>query len=61
MGSNEKDGGKKRPNSRNELLRAIQSSWEEITLEDIRKCIENLQEKWKKLLNVMVKYYYFFF
>jgi len=52
---------KKRPNSRNELLRAIQSSWEEITLEDIRKCIENLpKKKWKKLLNVMVKYYNFF-
>lgn len=41
---------KKRPQSRNELLRAIQSSWTEISLEYIRKCINNISNKMEKII-----------
>ena len=40
----------KRPQSKGDLLRAILNSWESISVQDIRKCIDNLPKKIEKII-----------
>jgi len=42
---------KKRPQSKDQLLKAILSSWEQITLQDIRNCINDLPKKIEKIID----------